>query len=84
MAPRRECRASITTLVAGAKTHDTVPSGAGVTDTASHLLCPDGPVLVPGDFDVLTPSGEPVPRLHRGVALCRCGASAIKPCRDGP
>jgi CDGSH-type Zn-finger protein len=51
--------------------------------TASIVLCPDGPILVRGDFDVVTPSGEPVPRQRKTVALCRCGASAIKPYCDG-
>lgn len=50
---------------------------------ASLVLCPDGPILVRGDFDVVTPSGEAVPRQRKTVALCRCGASAIKPYCDG-
>ena len=51
--------------------------------SASLVLCPDGPILVRGDFDVVTPSGEAVPRQRKTVALCRCGASAIKPYCDG-
>lgn len=51
--------------------------------SASLVLCPDGPILVRGDFDVVTPSGERVPRQRKTVALCRCGASAIKPYCDG-
>ena len=51
--------------------------------SASLVLCPDGPILVRGNFDVLTSSGEPVPRQRETVALCRCGASAIKPYCDG-
>ena len=51
--------------------------------SASLFLCPDGPILVRGDFDVLTPSGDPVPRQRKTVALCRCGASALKPYCDG-
>ena len=51
--------------------------------SASVVICPNGPILVRGDFDVLTPSGEPVPRQRKTVALCRCGASAIKPYCDG-
>jgi CDGSH-type Zn-finger protein len=50
---------------------------------ASLVLCPDGPILVRGDFDVVAPSGEPVPRQRKTIALCRCGASAIKPYCDG-
>ena len=45
--------------------------------------CPDGPLLVRGDFDLVSASGEPVPRHRRTVALCRCGFSAIKPYCDG-
>ena len=51
--------------------------------SAALVLCPDGPILVRGDFDVVTPAGEPVPRQRKTVALCRCGASAIKPYCDG-
>ena len=50
---------------------------------ASIVVCPDGPLLVRGDVDILKPSGEPVPRQRRTVALFRCGASAIKPYCDG-
>jgi CDGSH-type Zn-finger protein len=38
---------------------------------------------VRGDFEIVTPSGEPLPRERKTVALCRCGASAIKPYCDG-
>lgn len=51
--------------------------------SASLVLCPDGPILVRGDFDVVTTSGERLPRQRKTVALCRCGASAIKPYCDG-
>ena len=44
---------------------------------------PDGPLLVRGDVDLVTPEGDPVPRRRRTVALCRCGLSAIKPFCDG-
>ena len=53
------------------------------TGDSSIVLCPDGPILVRGDFEIVTPSGEPVPRQRKTVALCRCGASAIKPYCDG-
>ena len=49
----------------------------------SIVVCPDGPILVRGDFEIVTPSGEQVPRQRKTVALCRCGASAIKPFCDG-
>ncbi|MFI2754153.1 CDGSH iron-sulfur domain-containing protein [Cellulomonas sp. P22] len=45
--------------------------------------CPDGPLLVRGDVEIRTPSGEPVPRRRRTVALCRCGATGIAPFCDG-
>ncbi len=47
------------------------------------VLCPDGPLLIRGDFEILTTAGEQVPRRRKTVALCRCGASAIKPYCDG-
>jgi len=50
---------------------------------ATITACPDGPLLVRGDVDVVTASGELVPRRRRTVALCRCGFSAIKPFCDG-
>ena len=50
---------------------------------ASITACPDGPLLVRGDVEVLLASGEPAPRRRSTVALCRCGASGIKPYCDG-
>lgn len=47
------------------------------------VVCPDGPLLVRGDFDIVSTTGEPLPRQRRTVALCRCGGSAIKPYCDG-
>ncbi len=47
------------------------------------ILCPDGPLLVRGDFEIVTTAGEQLPRRRNTVALCRCGASAIKPFCDG-
>ena len=44
---------------------------------------PNGPLLVRGDVRIETPEGEAVPRTRRTVALCRCGASSIKPYCDG-
>lgn len=61
---------------------DQEPAGP-VPAEGSIVVCPDGPLLVRGDFEIITPSGEPVPRQRRTVALCRCGASAIKPYCDG-
>ncbi|MFC4556258.1 CDGSH iron-sulfur domain-containing protein [Georgenia faecalis] len=50
---------------------------------ASITACPDGPLLVRGDVEILLASGEPAPRRRATVALCRCGASGIKPYCDG-
>ncbi|MGC4891008.1 CDGSH iron-sulfur domain-containing protein [Micromonospora sp. DT227] len=43
----------------------------------------DGPLLVRGDFALVTPEGEPIEARRGTVALCRCGKSAIKPFCDG-
>ena len=50
---------------------------------ASIVACPDGPLLVRGEFEILGADGEPLPRTRRTVALCRCGASVLKPYCDG-
>ncbi len=50
---------------------------------AEIVACIDGPLLVRGDFELVSATGEPVERTRRTVALCRCGASAIKPFCDG-
>ncbi len=43
----------------------------------------DGPLLVRGDFELRTQSGEVIDGGRSTVALCRCGLSAIKPLCDG-
>lgn len=50
---------------------------------ASVTACPDGPLLVRGDVEILLGSGRPADRRRSTVALCRCGASGIKPFCDG-
>lgn len=45
--------------------------------------CPNGPLLVRGDMEIVDSDGNPVPRTRRTVALCRCGVSTIKPYCDG-
>lgn len=50
---------------------------------ASVTACPNGPLLVRGDVEILMPDGTPAPRRRATVALCRCGASGIKPYCDG-
>lgn len=53
------------------------------TSWASVTACPHGPLLVRGDVEILLPDGTPAPRRRQTVALCRCGASGIKPYCDG-
>jgi len=45
--------------------------------------CPDGPLLVRGNIEIVDPVTNEVVRPGRTVALCRCGVSAIKPFCDG-
>jgi CDGSH-type Zn-finger protein len=45
--------------------------------------CKDGPLLVRGAWQILGDDGHVVDSPRRTVALCRCGASAIKPWCDG-
>jgi len=50
----------------------------------AQLRCyPDGPVIVRGDVELLGRDGAQLPRTRSVMALCRCGASAIKPFCDG-
>ena len=41
--------------------------------------CPNGPLLVRGEVEIMGPDGKPLPRRRSTNALCRCGISAIKP-----
>ncbi|AUS77695.1 CDGSH iron-sulfur domain-containing protein [Actinoalloteichus sp. AHMU CJ021] len=50
---------------------------------ATVTPCVDGPLLLRGDYELLTPEGERIEPGRRTVALCRCGRSAIKPFCDG-
>ena len=43
----------------------------------------DGPLLVRGAVEVIGDDGELIQNPRRTVALCRCGASAIRPWCDG-
>lgn len=54
-----------------------------MTGESQIVACVDGPLLVRGDFELLSSTGEPVARNRRTVALCRCGVSLIKPFCDG-
>jgi len=61
---------------------DGVEIPAGDTPV-SITACPDGPLLVRGSFEILTPAGEVIPPRRKTVALCRCGVSMLKPFCDG-
>ena len=64
----------------------TPPRSAPRADRAerpSITATPDGPLIVRGDVEIVTPDGTPVPRDRRTVALCRCGTSTIAPWCDG-
>lgn len=52
-------------------------------EEAIIVACTDGPLLVRGSVQLQTSSGEPIVQGRRTVALCRCGASTIKPFCDG-
>jgi len=52
-------------------------------ESATITVCPDGPLLVRGDVEILGTDGEPVERRRQTVALCRCGRSSIAPYCDG-
>ena len=47
------------------------------------VTCANGPLLVRGDFELVDSNGETIDCRRRTVALCRCGASNIKPFCDG-
>jgi CDGSH-type Zn-finger protein len=52
-------------------------------DDVVVTACPGGPLLVRGDVTILDDDGNPLPLHRRTVALCRCGASALRPLCDG-
>lgn len=56
-----------------------MPADGDVTITPYR----DGPLLVRGDIRLVGPDGEEIPRDRDPIALCRCGASKIKPFCDG-
>lgn len=43
----------------------------------------DGPLLLRGRFELVTPDGRRIDPGRSTVALCRCGKSAQKPFCDG-
>jgi len=43
----------------------------------------DGPILVDGEVELMDNTGRIIAGPQKGFALCRCGASAMKPFCDG-
>ncbi len=61
-----------------------LPEAARVSEDVTRVTaCANGPLLVRGAIEIIGEDGEPVSPSRRTVALCRCGASAIKPWCDG-
>ena len=54
----------------------------GTTGENRVTIVPDGPLFARGDLQVVDAAGKEVVRDTR-IALCRCGASKIKPFCDG-
>ncbi|WP_226924509.1 CDGSH iron-sulfur domain-containing protein [Georgenia satyanarayanai] len=52
-------------------------------DEVTITAYPNGPLIVRGDATILDVEGRAMPRTRKTVALCRCGASTIKPLCDG-
>jgi CDGSH-type Zn-finger protein len=59
------------------------PAPADADAPVSITAYPNGPLLVRGPFEILTPTGEVIPPRRKTVALCRCGVSTLKPFCDG-
>ncbi len=51
--------------------------------TPSIEAYPDGPLIVRGRVEIIDADGLVIEPQRRTVALCRCGASLIKPWCDG-
>ncbi len=53
------------------------------TTPTSITVCPRGPLIVRGSFDIVDGENQPIDPRRGTVALCRCGGSKIKPFCDG-
>jgi CDGSH-type Zn-finger protein len=53
------------------------------TANAVVTLYENGPLILRGQFVLTAQDGHPIPAGRRTVALCRCGASTLKPFCDG-
>jgi hypothetical protein len=58
-------------------------AAAGAGEPVTITVCPDGPLLVRGGYELLDGDDRPIDPGRATVALCRCGASSIKPFCDG-
>jgi len=55
-----------------------------VTDAKAKITpYKNGPYLIRGEFEVVDQDGNPIEIRRRTIALCRCGASRMKPFCDG-
>ncbi len=63
----------------GGDTNGADTNGGGALIT----VCPDGPLLVRGEFRIVDTSGAVIPQDRPTIALCRCGKSRIAPLCDG-
>ncbi|MEU5839532.1 CDGSH iron-sulfur domain-containing protein [Streptomyces diacarni] len=57
--------------------------GRSASEAAMITVCPQGPLLLRGDFEIVDAEGQSIEARKGPVALCRCGGSAIKPFCDG-
>ncbi|MFJ2145310.1 CDGSH iron-sulfur domain-containing protein [Glutamicibacter sp. NPDC087831] len=57
--------------------------GHSASEVAMITVCPQGPLLLRGDFEIVDAEGQSIEARKGPVALCRCGGSAIKPFCDG-
>lgn len=61
-----------------------IPDHATSAEPPVITVCPNGPLLVRGDFLIAAePGADPEPPERRVVALCRCGMTSIAPHCDG-
>jgi hypothetical protein len=61
-------------------------AGGGGTrppEPVTITVCPDGPLLVRGGYELRDGDDRALDPGRATVALCRCGASSIKPFCDG-
>ena len=67
----------------GGSEPDLVAGSGSAAEPVTITVCPDGPLLVRGNYELLDGEDRPIDPGRATVALCRCGASTIKPFCDG-